>query len=133
MILGLDHLGIAVDSLETAIPLYRDVLGLELIGRDTVPGQKVNVAMFRLGDAAIELLESTDPDGPIGSFIQKRGQGIHHISLRVDDIHAELARLKESGIRLIHEEPVPGAHNTLVAFIHPTATGKTLYELCQHL
>lgn len=132
MILGIDHLGIAVDNLKSAIPIFRDLLKMEFIGTDEVPHQKVKVAMFKAGESKIELLESSDPSGPIAKFISSKGPGIHHISFAVDDIAGELQRLKSRGVRLINTEPVPGAHNTLVAFIHPSETTKVLVELCEH-
>lgn len=131
MIKGIDHLGIAVESLDAMIPVYRDILKLELVGMDEVPSQKVRVAMFKAGESTIELLESTDPEGPIGKFVASRGQGIHHIAFQVDDIAAELERMKATGARLLNPEPVPGAHGSRVAFVHPGSTGKVLMELCQ--
>lgn len=131
MIKGIDHLGIAVESLDAMIPVYRDILKLELVGMDEVPSQKVRVAMFKVGESTIELLESTDPEGPIGKFVASRGLGIHHIAFAVDDIAAELERMKGTGARLLNPEPVPGAHGSKVAFVHPGSTGKVLMELCQ--
>lgn len=131
MIKGIDHLGIAVENLDEAVSIYRDVLGLELVNIEEVPSQKVKVAMFKAGESTIELLESTDPEGPIGKYVTAKGQGIHHIAYKVDDIEAELARLKNDGVRLINENPVPGAHGAKVAFLHPKASGKVLTELCQ--
>ena len=132
MIEKIDHLGIAVRNLDESLKFYGEILGLELVGKEEVASQKVRVAMLRIGETKIELLESTDDDGPIAKFIESKGEGIHHLALRVDDIKATLASLRERGTVLINEEAVPGAHGTLVAFVHPKATGKVLLELCQH-
>ena len=132
MIEKIDHLGIAVRNLDESLKLYGEILGLELVGKEEVASQKVRVAMLRIGETKIELLESTNDDGPIAKFIESKGEGIHHLALRVDDIKATLASLRERGTVLINEEAVPGAHGTLVAFVHPKATGKVLLELCQH-
>jgi methylmalonyl-CoA/ethylmalonyl-CoA epimerase len=131
MITHIDHLGIAVEDLESTISIYRDLLGLPMVGTDEVPEQKVKVAMFKVGESKIELLESTDPEGPIGKHIEKKGQGIHHIAFHTDDIEADLENMKQQGARLINETPVSGAHGTKVAFIHPKSSGKVLMELCQ--
>ena len=131
MVEQVDHIGIAVRSLEDAIVIWRDVLGLELLGTEVVESQKVHVAMFRAGESRIELLQSTDPEGPIGRFVESKGEGIHHVALRVDDIAAALESAKEAGARLLNPEPVPGAHGAQVAFIHPASTGRVLVELCQ--
>ncbi len=132
MIEKIDHLGIAVRNLDESLKFYGEILGLELVGKEEVASQKVRVAMLRIGETKIELLESTNDDGPIAKFIESKGEGIHHLALRVDDIKATLASLRERGTVLINEEAVPGAHGTLVAFVHPKATGKVLLELCQH-
>lgn len=131
MITHIDHLGIAVEDLESTISIYRDLLGLPMVGTDEVPEQKVKVAMFKVGESKIELLESTDPEGPIGKHIEKKGQGIHHIAFHTDNIEADLEKMKQQGARLINETPVSGAHGTKVAFIHPKSSGKVLMELCQ--
>ncbi len=130
-ITGLDHVGIAVASIDDAMPLYRDVLGLDHLGTEEVPGQKARIALFRVGETAVELLESTTQDGPIAEHIRKRGEGFHHIAFRVGDIEIALKRCSESGIRLINREPVAGAHGSLIAFLHPASTGGVLIELCQ--
>lgn len=128
----LDHIGIAVRSLDAAKKIYED-LGLEVGHVETVDTQKVRTAFLSVGDANLELLEPSDPGSTIAKFIEKRGEGIHHICLRVDDIDAELARLKERGYRLINEAPVPGAHGCRVAFLHPAAGNGVLIELSEKL
>jgi methylmalonyl-CoA/ethylmalonyl-CoA epimerase len=127
----LDHIGIAVKDLSAALAFYRDALGLEVEAPEEVSSQRVRAHFIPVGDAALELLEATAPDSPIARFVEKRGPGIHHITLRVDDIHQALARLKEKGIRLIDEVPRPGAEEALVAFVHPAATHGVLVELKQ--
>ncbi|HUX06109.1 MAG TPA: methylmalonyl-CoA epimerase [Acidobacteriota bacterium] len=132
MIEKIDHLGIAVRNLDDSLRLYKEIFGLELVSIEEVAGQQVRVGMLSVGESKIELLESTTTDGPIARFIESKGEGIHHIALRVDDIRATLAALKAKGVALINEKAVPGAHGTLVAFVHPKATGKVLIELCEH-
>jgi methylmalonyl-CoA/ethylmalonyl-CoA epimerase len=127
----IDHLGIAVESIEQALVFYRDALGLELKHTETVADQGVNVAMLPLGESRVELLEPTGPDTPVGKFIAKRGPGIHHICVAVEDIHATLAELKAKGVQLIDETPRPGAEGCLVAFVHPKGTNGVLVELSQ--
>lgn len=128
----LDHIGIAVASLDEALAFYRDALGLEVEVPEDVPSQRVRAHFMRAGGAALELLEATADDSPIATFVAKRGPGLHHITLRVDDIAAALARLKARGVRLIDEKPRPGAHGSLVAFIHPSSAHGVLVELTQH-
>jgi methylmalonyl-CoA/ethylmalonyl-CoA epimerase len=125
----LDHIGIAVKSLEAA-KIY-ELLGLTVGHTETVETQKVNTAFLSVGDSNLELLEPTSPDSPIAKFIEKRGEGIHHICLRVDDIEAHLERLKAEGYRLVNEAPVPGAHGCRVAFLHPSAGNGVLIELSE--
>ena len=127
----ISHIGIAVRDLEAALPLYTDVLGLALEGVETVPSEGVKVAFLRIGETRIELLEPLGPDSPIASFLEKRGEGIHHIALEVDGIEERLRLLSEKAIRLIHERPKQGAHGARIAFLHPKATGGVLYELCE--
>ncbi len=127
----LDHIGIAVENLEQSVAFYRDVLGLELHGTETVEEQKVKVAFFPVGDTEIELLESTDPEGPIAKFIAAKGQGVQHLAFRVKDIEKTLADLKARGMRLIDEKPRYGAGGAKIAFLHPKATNGVLVELCQ--
>jgi methylmalonyl-CoA/ethylmalonyl-CoA epimerase len=125
----LDHIGIAVRSLASA-KIYED-LGLTIEHVETVETQRVKTAFLSVGDANLELLEPTSPDSPIAKFIEKRGEGIHHICLRVDDLEAHLERLKAAGYRLINEAPVPGAHGCRVAFLHPSAGNGVLIELSE--
>lgn len=127
----LDHIGIAVENLEQSMAFYRDVLGLELHGTETVEEQKVRVAFFPVGDTEIELLESMDPEGPIAKFIAAKGQGVQHLAFRVKDIEKTLADLRARGIRLIDEKPRYGAGGAKIAFLHPKATNGVLVELCQ--
>lgn len=127
----LAHIGIAVKDLEQALGFYRDALGMHVEGVEEVPSERVNVAFVALRDGHLELLESTDPDGPIGRFIAKRGEGIHHLALRVTDVQKTLDRLKAAGVRLIDETPRRGAGGKNVAFIHPSATGGVLVELIE--
>ena len=127
----LDHIGIAVENLEQSMAFYRDVLGLELHGTETVEEQKVKVAFFPVGDTEIELLESTDPEGPIAKFIAAKGQGVQPLAFRVKDIEKTLADLKARGVRLIDEKPRYGAGGAKIAFLHPKATNGVLVELCQ--
>jgi len=126
------HIGIAVSSIEESIPFYQNQLGLTLEGIESVESEKVRVAFLRIGETRIELLESTSSDGPIASFIAKRGQGIHHIAFEVENVSERLAQLKQNGVQLIHETPKEGAHGALIGFIHPKATGGVLMELCQY-
>jgi methylmalonyl-CoA/ethylmalonyl-CoA epimerase len=127
----IDHIGIAVERIENWIGFYRDILGLEYNGSEEVAAQKVRVAFLTIGESRIELLEPTSPDSPIAGFLEKRGGGLHHIALKVDDIEEALARHKEAGAQLIDETPRTGAHGTRIAFIHPKASGGVLLELCE--
>jgi methylmalonyl-CoA/ethylmalonyl-CoA epimerase len=127
----LDHIGIAVRDLPAALAFYRDALGLHIEGTEDVDSQKVRANFAGVGEARLELLEATAPDSPIARFIDKRGPGLHHITLRVDDIAAALAELKARGVRLIDEQPRPGAEDSLIAFVHPASTGGVLIELKQ--
>lgn len=130
MIQQIDHLGIAVKSLEEAIPFYEKSLGLHCHGREEVESQKVKTAFFDCGGVHIELLEPTSPDSPIAKFIEKNGEGIHHIAFRTDDIAGQLNQAATSGVRLIHEQPFAGAAGKLVAFLHPKSTHGVLTEFC---
>jgi methylmalonyl-CoA/ethylmalonyl-CoA epimerase len=127
----LDHIGIAVANLEEALRFYRDALGLEIEQPEEVPSQRVRAHFIPAGESALELLEATDPESPIAKYVGRRGPGLHHITLRVDDIEAALARLKARGVRLIDEVPRPGARGSLVAFIHPSSAHGVLVELKQ--
>jgi methylmalonyl-CoA epimerase len=125
----LDHIGIAVASLSEALAFYRDALGLEVESPEHVASQRVRAHFIPLGESALELLEATAEDSPIARYVAKRGPGLHHITLRVDDIEAALAQLKARGVRLIDETPRPGAHGSRVAFIHPSSAHGVLVEL----
>ena len=127
----LDHIGIAVADLSAALAFYRDALGLEIEAPEDVASQRVRAHFIPAGGAALELLEATAEDSPIAKYVAKRGPGLHHITLRVDDIRAALAQLKEKGVRLIDESPREGAHGSLVAFIHPASAHGVLVELKQ--
>ena len=126
-----DHIGIAVKDLDAAKKFYEEVLGLKSAGDEVVEEQKVRVCFFPCGDSELELLESTSPDGPIAKHIERSGEGIQHVALRVDNIENALATLKEKGVRLIDEKPRYGAGAASIAFIHPKATGGILMELSE--
>ena len=128
----IDHIGIATNGIEEASAWWRETLGVDFGETEEVAEQKVRVAKLSLGESSIELLEPTSPDSPISQFLDKRGPGIHHIAVRVDDIRAELAQMKEKGARLIDEVPRTGAGGCLVAFVHPSSTGGVLLELVQN-
>jgi len=129
----LDHIGIAVADLDQALAFYRDALGLEIEAPEEVPSQRVRARFVPVGDVALELLEPTAADSPVATFIGKRGPGVHHLTLRVDDLHGALARLKARGVRLVDEAPREGAGGALVAFIHPASTHGVLVELTQRI
>ncbi|BDV41312.1 methylmalonyl-CoA epimerase [Geotalea uraniireducens] len=131
MLTKINHLGIAVPSLSEAIPFYRDHLGMTFQGTDEVAEQQVRVAFFQIGESKIELLEPTGPESPIAKFIAKNGAGIHHVAYEVDDLVEALRKLESEGVRMIDRTPRTGAHGTLIAFIHPKASGGVLTELCQ--
>jgi methylmalonyl-CoA epimerase len=130
-VLKIDHIGIAVKNLENAATFWEGVLGLKITEVEEVASQKVKTAFIPLGESEVELLSSTEPDGPIAKFIEKKGEGIQHIAFRVDNIEAALATLKEQGVRLIDETPRPGAGGAKIAFLHPKATFGVLVELCE--
>jgi methylmalonyl-CoA/ethylmalonyl-CoA epimerase len=130
-VLKIDHIGVAVESLEDSLKVYEGILGLGLHGKETVAEQKVTTAFLPLGETEVELLESTDPEGPIGKFIANKGQGIQHVAFRVENIDEALAELKAKGVRLIDEVPRYGAGGARIAFIHPKATNGVLVELCE--
>jgi methylmalonyl-CoA/ethylmalonyl-CoA epimerase len=130
-ILKIDHLGIAVNSIDEGKNFWSEVLGLSFEGTETVAEQKVTTAFFPVGESEVELLESTAPDGPIAKYMEKKGAGIQHIAFRVADIEAALAELKQKGVRLIDEKPRMGAGGAKIAFLHPKATGGVLVELCE--
>lgn len=127
----IEHIGIAVKDLEASIQYYEEVLGLQCYAIEEVKDQKVKTAFFQVGQTKIELLESTSPEGPIGKFIEKRGEGLHHIALAVEGIQGALDEAKEKGIRLIDETPRPGAEGLNIAFLHPKSTFGTLTEFCE--
>lgn len=129
----IDHIGIATNGIDDAATWWREALGLDVGVTEEVAEQKVRVAMLPVGESRIELLEPISADSPISKFLEKRGPGIHHIAVRVDDIHAALATLKEKGARLIDEQPRAGAGGCLVAFVHPSSTGGVLLELVQRV
>jgi len=131
MITGLDHIGIAVRKLGEALPLYESVLGLKVSGVHELKEHGVRVAFLNVGETRIELLEPIDEESPIARFIKKRGEGIHHIALKVANIEAILRRLKERGIILVDEKPRAGAESMKIAFIHPKSTRNVLIELCE--
>ena len=130
-ILRVDHIGIAINNIDEAKQLYHDLLGLNHAGSETVAEQKVTTAFFPVGDTEVELLESTAPDGPVAKFIEKKGEGVHHIAFRVDNVEAALEELKAKGIKLIDEKPRKGAGGAKIAFLHPKATHGVLVELCE--
>jgi methylmalonyl-CoA/ethylmalonyl-CoA epimerase len=127
----IQHLGVAVGSIDEAIGFWRDALGLELTDVEVVEDQGVRVAMLPIGESRIELLEATGDETPVGKFIAKRGPGIHHLCVEVDDINAKLAELRACGVRLIDQQPRTGADGAQVAFVHPSSTGGVLIELTQ--
>jgi methylmalonyl-CoA/ethylmalonyl-CoA epimerase len=127
----IEHIGIAVNSLDDSIPFYEKVLGLSCYNIEEVPDQKVRTAFFMIGQTKIELLESTDPEGPIGKFIEKRGEGIHHIAYAVDGIDERLREAEAAGIRLIDRTARQGAEGLSIAFLHPKSTFGVLTELCE--
>ncbi|MCB2217554.1 methylmalonyl-CoA epimerase [Desulfofustis glycolicus] len=130
-ILKIDHVGVAVGSIDDGKTFWSDILGLDFAGEETVVSQKVKTAFFPVGESEVELLESTAPDGPVAKFIEKKGAGFQHIAFRVADIDDALAELKARNIQMIDEQPRPGAGGARIAFIHPKATGGILVELCE--
>ncbi len=129
----IDHLGIAVKSIAAAVTLYTEVLGLQLAGEEVIKDQKVRTVFLPIGDTEVELLESTEPDGPISKFIEKRGEGLHHIAFCVEDIQAALLELEARGIQLIDKTPRIGAGNKRIAFLHPKDTFGVLVELSEEI
>jgi methylmalonyl-CoA/ethylmalonyl-CoA epimerase len=129
----IDHIGIAVSDLGDSLAFFRDAIGLELEPAEDVPSQRVRAHFLPAGQASVELVEPTADDSPIARFVAKRGPGLHHLCLRVEDFNAALAELKGKGVRLIDETPRPGAHHSLVAFIHPASTHGVLVELKEYL
>ena len=131
MLTRINHIGIAVRSLDDALPFYRDNLGMTFAGIEEVVEQKVRVAMLQVGESKIELLEPTGEDSPVAKFLEKSGPGIHHLAYEVEDIEAAIARLLADGARMIDERPRNGAHGTRIAFVHPKSSNGVLTELCQ--
>ena len=127
----INHVGIAVKNIETAVPFYRDTLGMTFEGTEEVAEQMVRVAFLQIGESRIELLEPTSPDSPVAKFLEKNGEGIHHLAYEVDDLAKKLGELQNEGVRLIDQTPRKGAHGASIAFIHPKASGGVLTELCQ--
>ena len=127
----LNHIGIAVRSIDAQRDYYQGTLGAEFEGFEDVPDQKVRVGFFRVGDVRLELLEPTDQASPISQFLEKRGEGLHHIAFTVDDIQTRINELKQSGLRMIDEVPRRGSHNMQIAFVHPKSTFGVLTELCE--
>jgi methylmalonyl-CoA/ethylmalonyl-CoA epimerase len=131
MIEKIDHIGIAVRSIEKTSELLSNILGLKVAGEEIVEEQKVKVAFLPLGDSELELLESTSPEGPIARFIEKKGEGIQHIAFKVNNVKEVLEKLKKEGVRLIDEKPRYGAGGAKIAFLHPKSTNGILVELCE--
>ena len=131
MLHKINHIGIAVQSIDAVIPFYRDQLGMMFTGKEDVAEQKVRVAMLCVGESKIELLEPLSSDSPVAKFLEKNGQGIHHVAYEVEDINAAIAKLASEGCRMIDEKPRQGAHGALIAFIHPKSSHGVLTELCQ--
>ncbi|HRU92118.1 MAG TPA: methylmalonyl-CoA epimerase [Candidatus Marinimicrobia bacterium] len=131
MIKKLNHIGIAVNSIAEHIPFYRDILQLKFVGIEEIADQKVKTAIFQVGETRIELLEATAPDSPIAQFLEKRGEGLHHLAYQSDNIERELQFLRKHNVALIDEKPRGGAHHTRIAFLHPKSTGKVLTEICE--
>jgi len=132
MLKSINHVGIAVKNLEASIELFRKIFNFDDIHREAVEEQGVSVGSFKVGDVLIELTQPTRPDSPVGKFIEKKGEGVHHIGFNSDNINEDLARLKNEGIQLINEAPKIGAHDMLIAFLHPKSTNGVLTEICQH-
>ena len=130
-VLKIDHLGIAVNSVDEGKKFWSDIMGLDFNGSETVAEQKVTTAFFPVGESEVELLESTAPDGPIAKYIDKKGTGIQHVAFRVENIEQALAELKEKGVKLIDQTPRIGAGGAKIAFLHPKATSGVLVELCE--
>ncbi len=130
-ILKIDHIGVAVNSIEDSSNFWSEILGLSFEGSETVEEQKVTTAFFPVGDSEIELLESTMPEGPVAKYIEKKGEGMQHVAFRVENIEEALNELKEKGIKLIDQTPRIGAGGAKIAFLHPKATNGVLVELCE--
>jgi methylmalonyl-CoA/ethylmalonyl-CoA epimerase len=131
--LKVEHIGIAVKDLQNAVTLFEKLLNTNCYKTELVDTEKVNTAFFQQGETKIELLESTDPNGVIAKFIERKGEGLHHIAFEVADLKAEMKRLQAEGFVLLNEEPKQGADNKLVCFLHPKGTNGVLIELCQNI
>jgi methylmalonyl-CoA/ethylmalonyl-CoA epimerase len=131
--LKIEHIGIAVKSLTSSVPLFEKLLNSQCYKTELVENEKVATAFFRQGDVKIELLESTDPEGVITKFLDRKGEGLHHIAFEIPDIESEMERLKKEGFILLNEKPCPGADNKLICFLHPKYTNGVLIELCQEI
>jgi methylmalonyl-CoA/ethylmalonyl-CoA epimerase len=130
---AINHIGIAVRSIDAQRPFYEETLGAVYEGVEEVADQKVRVGFFRVGDVRLELLEPSDPSSTIASFLEKKGEGLHHVAYSVENIEARIAELKERGVRMIDDSPRPGAHHTRIAFVHPKSSCSILTELCEPL
>ena len=130
MITKIDHLGIAVRSLDESVAYYEKALGIKCEHREEVPSQKVRTAFFSVGDVHLELLEPTSPDSPVAKFLEKNGEGVHHVAFGTSDITGQLKKASDAGVKLIHETPFEGAAGKLVAFLHPKSTHGVLTEFC---
>ena len=128
---AVNHIGIAVRSIDAQRPFYEGTLGALFEGVEDVPDQKVRVGFFRVGDVRLELLEPTEPDSTVATFLEKRGEGLHHLAFTVDGIEDRIAELKQSGVRMIDDSPRPGAHHMRIAFVHPKSSLGVLTELCE--
>jgi len=131
MLTKINHIGIAVSSIEEALPFYRDSLGMTFSGTEEVPSQLVKVAFLSVGESKIELLEPTSPESPVAKFLEKNGPGVHHLAYDVEDIETAIAKLSTQGTRMIDAVPRNGAHGARIAFIHPKSSGGVLTELCE--
>ncbi len=131
MLKAINHIGIAVKNLDDSIPVFQSIFQFKDVHREIVEAQKVQVASFKVGDVLIELTAPTDAESPIAKFLEKKGEGIHHIAFESSDVTSELKSLSENGVKLINETPVPGAHEMLIAFLHPKSTNGVLMEICQ--
>jgi len=131
MLSKINHIGVAVSSIEEALPFYRDSLGMTFSGTEEVPSQLVKVAFLSVGESKIELLEPTSPESPVAKFLEKNGPGVHHLAYGVGDIEAAIAKLSAQGTRMIDSVPRNGAHGARIAFIHPKSSGGVLTELCE--
>ena len=128
---AINHIGIAVRSIEAQRPFYEETLGAIYEGIEEVASQKVRVAFYRIGDVLLELLEPSDPSSTIAAFLEKKGEGLHHVAYTVEDIEARIAELKQGGLRMIDDKPRPGAHHMRIAFLHPKSSNSILTELCE--